>query len=400
MAKINKYDVIIVGGGVAGSTAGYILTKLGLKTLIIDKEIFPRKKLCGGLVSLKTLQLLKKIFREEIKSLKKKKIINYTSYEYEINYRMSKIYVKGSSEYPFTFIDREVYDNFLLQKAKDIGTEVLEGQTIQSINIDECKVVISDKKIFQSDFLIGADGANSIVRREFDRKGLLKKRRWKRNLVTGVEIFVDRKDVEKNELKHPIMSLGVLKWGYAWMFPNEEKLVIGLGGLNRKNKGKFIDKMHEWISCLKLNPKLIGTIYGHLIPFGSIKIIKPAYKGRAFLIGDAAGFVCPFFGEGLYFTKKTAELLATAIYNNLIDKIAIEKTFLWNLGKDIYPEMKSAMILRKICYSRFGRAFKYKFMGILMDKLMNKFLETIHGERSFKWLRRKKDVNMLELLNE
>ena len=58
----NHFDVIIIGGGPGGSTAGYILAKLGLSTLIIDKEVFPRDKLCGGLVSLKSVHVLNKIF--------------------------------------------------------------------------------------------------------------------------------------------------------------------------------------------------------------------------------------------------------------------------------------------------------------------------------------------------
>ena len=60
------HDVIVVGAGPAGSTAGYILSNLGLKVLIIDKESFPRNKLCGGGVTLKTLQLLVKIFGEDL----------------------------------------------------------------------------------------------------------------------------------------------------------------------------------------------------------------------------------------------------------------------------------------------------------------------------------------------
>ena len=56
------YDVIIIGGGLAGSTAGYLLTKLGIKTLIVDKAVFPRKKLCGGFITLKSFYLIKKIF--------------------------------------------------------------------------------------------------------------------------------------------------------------------------------------------------------------------------------------------------------------------------------------------------------------------------------------------------
>ncbi len=405
MTKNNSYDVIIVGGGVAGSTAGYLLRKLGFKTLIIDKAVFPRDKLCGGFVTLKTLQLDKKNYGEDIESLKKKKIINYITYDYEINYQNTDP-VFRNTEYPFVFVNRAVYDDFLLQKAKYVGIEVLEGETIKSIDIDECKVILFDKKSdgtlnkkskgreFKSDFLIGADGVNSRVRQEFWKKGLFNQKKWNRNLATAVEVYIDRKDLEKGSFLHPIFSVGVINWGFAWVFPNEERIIVGLGGLNRKNKGNFIKAIKNWISQLNLNSKPI-KIQGHPVPFGFPKI-KPVYNGRVFLIGDAGGFVCPLMGEGLYMAKRTAEFVVTAIYNNLVDKKAIEDSFLWSLEKYIYSEIKAAVKLRFLFFN-IGKPFKYKLTRYLVKKIMLPFVELTHGERSFKWLR-KKNVNLLELM--
>jgi flavin-dependent dehydrogenase len=58
---MTEYDVIIVGGGPAGSTAGYLLRNFGLKILIIDKNNFPRQKLCAGCITYKTVRLLERI---------------------------------------------------------------------------------------------------------------------------------------------------------------------------------------------------------------------------------------------------------------------------------------------------------------------------------------------------
>ena len=397
------YDVIIVGGGIAGSTAGYLLTKLGIKTLIVDKALFPRKKLCGGMITLKSLHLIKKIFGETYSSLKEKNIISYATKDFEINFLMANGVI-SNTEYPFIFVDRTVYDNFLLQKAKDIGTDVLEGQKIKSIDIDECKVVLFDKKsdgtldeesevrIFEADFLIGADGVNSIVRREFYRKGLFKRKDWERNVATTVETFIDRKDLEKGTFLHPIMSMGIIKYGFAWMFPNKEKLVVGLGGLTRKNRGNFVNALDDWVSLLNLNSKPIEK-EGHLLHYG-IPRIKPVYDGKIFLIGDAGGFVCPLTGEGIYLAKKTAELVATSIYNNLIDKKSIEKAYLWNLKKIVLPEIKSAKRLRFLCFG-VGRLFNYKLLKILVKRLTKSFIEVSQGQRSFKWLK-KRNFDLLE----
>ena len=79
-------DVAIVGAGPAGSTAAYVLAKLGLNVIIIDKSSFPRDKLCGGLLSSKSVRLLEKIFDETEESLNKK-IINFSSNMFQVMFR-------------------------------------------------------------------------------------------------------------------------------------------------------------------------------------------------------------------------------------------------------------------------------------------------------------------------
>ncbi len=87
----SSYDVVIVGGGPAGSTAGFILSNLGFKVVIIDKSIFPRQKLCGGLITLKTLKLLNRVFSMEERLLKDNRILNFQSNSYEIFYRNNRV---------------------------------------------------------------------------------------------------------------------------------------------------------------------------------------------------------------------------------------------------------------------------------------------------------------------
>ena len=115
----NTYDVVIIGGGPAGSTSGYLLSKAGLKVIIIDKARFPRQKLCGGLLTQKTAQLINSLFHETVNSLRKKEIINFESSYYEVFFRNRCIAKIHHRSMPFYYVDRSVYDNFFLQKAKE-----------------------------------------------------------------------------------------------------------------------------------------------------------------------------------------------------------------------------------------------------------------------------------------
>ncbi len=391
----NYYDVIIVGGGPGGSTAGYILSKQGLKVVIIDKEKFPRPKLCGGLASLKTLDLLYKIFNESVSSLYKKGLINYLSDHHEIYYKFERYITRNPSPLPFFFVDRLIYDNFLLQKAKDAGAKVLEGEIIKLVDIDSCEVVLSNGEKFKSKFLIGADGANSIVRQEFIEKGLIDEEHVRHKMATGIEVYINRKELKKDIFDHPILIFGVVKWGYAWIFPNKDRIVVGLGALNRKNKGGFTKAIKGILSAIKLNPQYVPKIQGHPVPYGNF-IYNPVYDNKVILIGDAGCYVDPMYGEGLYFSSKTGEFASLAILKYFNKSKLIEAYYMQQMRQYILPTLKNLTRLRWLCYVSVDVALKYYPIQFLIRRFEKTFLEIINGIRPFRlW---KKLLNVKEVL--
>ncbi|TAJ45802.1 NAD(P)/FAD-dependent oxidoreductase [Methanofollis fontis] len=72
------YDAVIIGGGPAGASAGYLLARKGHRALIIDKKTFPRQKLCGGCLSDKTIRFLEKTYGETVQSLLEKNILRHS----------------------------------------------------------------------------------------------------------------------------------------------------------------------------------------------------------------------------------------------------------------------------------------------------------------------------------
>ena len=77
-----SYDVVIVGAGPAGATAGMVLAKKGMNVLVLERETFPRDKLCAGLITLKTQELISDLVGQDLSKLQSRGIIEYQSTAY------------------------------------------------------------------------------------------------------------------------------------------------------------------------------------------------------------------------------------------------------------------------------------------------------------------------------
>ncbi len=376
----NAYDVVIIGGGPAGSTAGYLLSKVGLKVIIVDKARFPRQKLCAGVLTQKTMRLINSLFHETIDSLRKKGIINFESSYYEVFIRnrcIAKIHHKSM---PFYYVDRSVYDNFFLQKAKEEGTEILEGTIAVSTDYRKNEIVTSSGKTLRSKYIIGADGVYSRVRREL----FFKKRPsdfWQRGLATAYELFVERKKVRNAPESYSINCYGFVKWGYAWVFPNKDRIIIGLGGLNLKNK-KMLSSFHKFLSSLGLSDNSKIRVYkGHAVPYGNF--LKNPVRESTFLVGDAAGFADPLLGEGIYYAHKSAQLASLAIVQEIREGKNAAATYRKKLEEHVYPQLMGAKRLRGLLFSEFNSCSKYIALQVVLRLFNQKIIKMIHDEKSY-----------------
>ncbi|MEW6600407.1 MAG: geranylgeranyl reductase family protein [Nitrospirota bacterium] len=378
------YDVIITGGGPTGATAGYLLSKAGLRVLIIDKSTFPRKKLCAGLITLKTVRLLERVFGESVDSLKEKGLINYESNSYEI-YCRDRLVAGRTIDVPFRFIDRESYDYFLLNKARNAGAEIREGDGIGIRSIDVLKSTVSTMsgKKFSADIIIGADGVNSRVRRNF-LVDLFGREDWSGNVAAAHEIFLDRDSVNK-KIDHPMLFFGFTEYGYAWVFPNRKRLKIGMCGLKKKNKGDILSAFRTFLSDMRLCGTGEEKIHSYVLPYGSF-LPEPVFR-NVMLAGDAAGFADPLLGEGIYYAQRSAELAAQAIIERRDAMRHAPALYLELLQKYIYPELIYAGKISRVLFSYLSR-LHYLPLKVLMHALGDMPVETVHGIRSYKWMRK------------
>ncbi len=389
MPDTTTYNVIIADGGPAGSTAGYLLSKAGLRVLIIDKSAFPRKKLCGGLITYKTVKLLERVFGETAASLKEKDIINYESCCYEIFSRKTLI-ARRTVKLPFMFVDRNRYDHYFLEKARDAGAGLVEGDGVISLDVLKSMVTTMSGRKFAADVIIGADGVNSRIRRSFP-VDLFGRDDWTGNLAAALEIFPRRETIKK-QIDHPVLYFGYTDWGYAWIFPERERLKIGICALKKRNKKKMLTTFRNFLSAIDFPNAQEEKICSYVLPYGSF-LPSPVFR-NIMLLGDAAGFADPLLGEGIFYAQRSAELASQAILEVMKNKRGIGKSqdvsaniYLKLLQKHIYPELVYAEKFRRVTFTYLNK-FHYYPMKIMMSILGNKLAETVHGIRSYNWMKK------------
>jgi flavin-dependent dehydrogenase len=274
-------DVIIVGGGPAGSTCAWRLRQAGADVLVLDKQSFPRQKLCAGWIPPKVLRLLR---------------INPQYYPHSLT-RFDRLhfYIRGrhiavpTRQYAIRRIE---FDHWLLKRARvpvrQHNVKIIQ-KTVNDFILDEtyrCRV------------LVGAAGTACPVHRFFFKE---KTQRFSQFQITTHE----------QEFRYEWHDANCYLWffdnalpGYSWYVPKKHGVLnIGIGakveGLRARHESirlhwdLFIDKLSQLGLIHSINPKPTGWTY--------FLRQKPAryHWGNAFIIGDAAGLATLDMGEGI-----------------------------------------------------------------------------------------------------
>ncbi len=208
-----KYDTIVAGLGPAGANAAYELSKKGASVLALEKQKHPRYKPCGGGLTAK----IEKILEPDFKSVVERTIskVNFTF--------KGAGDVRAVSDSPLVYmVMRDVFDNFLVEKARAAGAEIHEQEKVT--HVEEGKdgvIVMTEKNMYAAKLLIGADGVNSVVARSV---GLKPKKRTA-VLIEG-EVKVNEKAF--NRVSDEILfDFGSVPYGYGWVFPKADHLSLG-----------------------------------------------------------------------------------------------------------------------------------------------------------------------------
>ena len=217
------YDVIIVGMGPAGAAAAYALSQAGVSVLGLEKSTHPRYKVCGGGLSARIEHILPSDFLS---------VVEETIYRVQFTYGGKDSFLIESSQ-PIAYMTmREHFDQWLAQKARQAGTDLREDEPAEQVKaLPEGVEVTTARGRYRSRYVIGADGAMSLIAQKFFPERRLKK-------IPALESEIRNGSSDLYSKTHmTLISLSAAKKGYGWIFPKRNGLSVGVGefvsGANR-----------------------------------------------------------------------------------------------------------------------------------------------------------------------
>jgi geranylgeranyl reductase family protein len=290
------WDAVVVGAGPAGCAAAYDLAAAGQSVLLLDKSSFPRPKACAGGLTVKAVNTLRYSIDPVVREV------------------VTRIQLEGGpglssslkSRKPICVMTvRAELDEFCLGKTVAAGACFRKITRLQQVAPSaEALCLHTPEGIFQTRFLIGADGANGQVRR------LCAQGAW---FTQGFALEVQTP--KPSQAVDLTFDFAAVPGGYGWIFPKHDHLNVGVysassaTGLNR-------NRLHAYVKA-KLATETGDHITGQYLGFGAgecdTNCVQPQLRGRVFLVGDAGGFVDALTGEGIYGALHSGQAAASAI---------------------------------------------------------------------------------------
>src|SRR5947207_934329 len=296
LTAMEAFDVAIVGGGPAGSSCAAFCALAGLRTLILEREKFPREKVCGDCLNPACWPVLRRLGIVERARELPHGILDTVEF-IAIGGRRIVVDLPSGEESEIA-VKRSLFDALLLRRVGEVGAHIYEQTTVSALsmhaNNDGWRIETAGGKIFAAKTLVGADGRNSTVARLCNL--LPRPSRERVALQAHIPLPADFGNR---------VVLQFLPEGYSGQAPiNREELNLclvskppNMPALRRWAEKQFsLQRDHQWRTITPLTRAALA----------------PA-REKLFLVGDAARVVEPFTGEGIYYALRSGELAAQAI---------------------------------------------------------------------------------------
>ena len=344
MSDSTHHDVIVIGGGPAGSTVARYAASNGADVLVIDgRDPIGTPLQCGELVPSNDEMRRLCPAVPDMDDL-------FQTPESAISRRSTKMHLVPPSGKPLKFdfeglvLNRVAHDEALVELAKLNGAKYLVDSHVD--RVEENTVILRNGSTFSAKIIVGAGGHNDPLRRDFWDESSLK--------IPVKFVLMDGDFGDAVELHFGSMAPG----GYAWMFPKSSGANIGLGIQRKFARGRSLNEFADEFT----------SNYGGEVSFrgaGSLPMsgsIRNFVKGNYLLVGDAAGMVLPSNGAGITIAMIGGRIAGQVIAEHLSEGVPLmEYERRWN------QQMGKVMRNSK-------RAFRF---GNLMFRLPNWMLNAL-----------------------
>jgi flavin-dependent dehydrogenase len=338
------YKIIIVGAGPSGSAAALKLANLDAslspQILLLDKAVFPRPKLCAGGVTNNADRVLRQL-RADFES---PSVAIHTS-----SFLLPAGSLNCHQPSQFRIVRRTEFDDHLFRTARKRGIVTQEGEVLEEINWTSSNVIVgTSKERYRAKILIGADGANSTVRR------LVKQPRQKR-LMMALEILVPKTEVLStglcdNTAFFDFSLSGQNLPGYFWIFPGpyEDPPVFSMGVMvtpfQNSDFGSLSSLFARWLWNRGVDLKRFDLQAHPALRYES----RASYSQEGILFaGDAVG-IDPLFGEGI----TSALAIGTIAAHSALDAIRKDDFSFADYGNRIRSSFVGTLMRRRCILAR------------------------------------------------
>ncbi len=361
-----SFEVAVVGGGPAGTTAACFLAMNGVSVALIEKAVMPRYKPCGGGIVGRALPLLP----EEMGDM-----VERACYSAEMHLSKEGLsFFIERSEPVVSMVMRDRFDFLLLSLAIKRGAHIFSPCELFHVSSGRGGVELDTSQgVIYARFVIGADGGRSVTRNQsgFSSRG-------KGGPALALEIEVDDRAMEKLS-SSARFDVGILPSGYGWVFPKKRHLSIGLGILGG-TPSNLNEGLSRYVKVLGITSFRIIRQRGSSIPLspgeGSLM------KGRVLLVGDAAGFADPLLGEGITHALKSGQIAGESLLEGEFVEERVREAYTTALEGSLMKELRISYVLARILYDH-PRLRKTLF-SIYGQSLCEAVTDVIMGKRTYR----------------
>jgi flavin-dependent dehydrogenase len=324
--KSSQIDVLIVGGGLAGLSSAIHLSKQNLSVLVIEKNSYPKHKVCGEYISNEVLPYLKFLDIDVFK-LGAKKIDKFQLSTTKGQLISADLPLGGFG------ISRFCLDEALANKALENGVEIRQDvvEDIQFSN-DEFSVVTKNNEIFKAAIVIGAYGKRANLDVKLDRK-----------FIKTKSPYLAVKTHVKGDFPEDVVALHNFEGGYCGVSKVEDDSINLCYITNFESFKKFKD-IGEFQEKVVFRNSHLKTIFNKTVPVFEQPLTisqisfedKKPVENHILMCGDTAALIHPLCGNGMSMAIRSAQIASVLIIkffnSELSNREALEKQYLreWN----------------------------------------------------------------------